>query len=57
MGIDDVFLFIHTETGHVYCWGAGKRGQCGVLVDDKCPSKLTSPSKGKYLLNYHVEKT
>ncbi|XP_033753080.1 LOW QUALITY PROTEIN: secretion-regulating guanine nucleotide exchange factor-like, partial [Pecten maximus] len=34
-----------TVSGNVYCWGAGRKGQCGVLVDNKPPNKLTSPSQ------------
>ncbi|XP_021350357.1 secretion-regulating guanine nucleotide exchange factor-like isoform X1 [Mizuhopecten yessoensis] len=33
-----------TDSGNVYCWGAGRKGQCGVLADNKPPAKLTSPT-------------
>ncbi|XP_060083459.1 secretion-regulating guanine nucleotide exchange factor-like [Ylistrum balloti] len=33
-----------TDRGNVYCWGAGRKGQCGVLIDKKAPAKLVSPA-------------
>ncbi|KAL4225418.1 hypothetical protein ACF0H5_016108 [Mactra antiquata] len=34
-----------TDDGNVFCWGNGKRGQCGVTSDSKLPVKVTSPYK------------
>lgn len=32
-----------TVSGNIYCWGAGRKGQCGILVDNKPPNRLTTP--------------
>ncbi|KAK3103835.1 hypothetical protein FSP39_022301 [Pinctada imbricata] len=34
-----------TDTGSVYCWGAGRKGQLGILQEGKPPNKLLTPTK------------
>lgn len=41
-----MFLLRFPDTGEVYCWGHGKKGQCGILTDGKPQLKYTAPVKG-----------
>lgn len=41
-----MFLLRFPDSGEVYCWGHGKKGQCGILTDGKPQLKYTAPVKG-----------
>ena len=36
-----------TTAGNVYCWGHGKKGQCGFVGDTTPVSQVSKPTKGK----------
>ena len=41
-----LFVACILETGEVYCWGHGKKGQCGRVYDSKPQLKYSTPTKG-----------
>ena len=37
------------DTGAVFCWGAGRKGQLGFLQNGKVPGNVATPTEGNVI--------